>query len=72
MAKVFDFPKKKELPEEYEERLYEVAKAYVTVVKEACEYLCEDPWDDEEMFEINELVLNAYVEGLETAIDDLE
>lgn len=71
MAKVYDFPKKK-LPKEIEDRVYEVAKAYVVALKDAAETLCYDPWDEDELFEITDLVLNAWAEGLEIAIDDLE
>ena len=71
MTKVYGFPKKK-LPKEIEDRVFEVAKAYVITLKEAAEDLCYDPWDEDELFEITELVLNAYAEGLEIAIDELE
>ena len=63
---------KKKLPEEFEERIYEVAKDYVATLKDISDALISDPWDEEEAFEIGELVINAYAQALEMAMEELD
>lgn len=72
MAMVFEFPKKRELPKEFEDRIYEVAKNYVATLKDISEALINDPWDEEEAHEIGELVINTYAEALEMAVVELD
>ena len=72
MAKVYEFPKKMELPKEFEDRIYEVAKDYVATLKDISDALIIDPWNEEEAQAIGELVITAYAEALEMAIEELE
>lgn len=72
MAMMYEFPKKRELPKEFEDRIYEVAKDYVETLKDISDALINDPWDEEEAFEIGELVIKAYAEALEMAMEDLD
>ena len=71
MAEVYAFPKKK-LPKEFEDRIYEVAKEYVATLKDISDALIEDPWNEEEAYEIGNLVMNTYAEALEMAMEELD
>ena len=72
MAMMYEFPKKRELPKEFEDRIYEVVKDYVETLKDISDALITDPWDEEEAFEIGELVIKAYAEALDMAMEELD
>ena len=72
MAKVLNFPVKKQIPEEMKKKLYEVAKAYVKVMDEACACLCGDDPSNEDLSEIMGEVLIAYLGAVERAIEESE
>ena len=72
MAKLYEFPKKMELPKEFEDRIYEVAKDYVETLKDISDALIIDPWNEEEVYAIGELVMNTYAEALEMAMEELD
>ena len=72
MAKIYEFPVKKQLNPEVEECLYEIASAYIRTLNYALhEFSSNDP-DDKELTEIRELVELSYAMGLYKAIDDME
>ena len=72
MATVLKFPTKKKLPQELEEDLYEVGKAYLIVLHKALSALSGDEPTDAEFDEIRDLVVMAYAEGLAKALAELE
>lgn len=72
MAKVYEFPVKKQLTEEQVERLYEVAEDYITVLNDILGTLNDEELTDNGMDELAELVANTYAEGMINAIGKLE
>lgn len=71
MAKVLAFPKLK-LSDEHELKLYNLAKTYVSLLNDVFEELTGDVTDEDEMNEVMELMLYAYLNAVEKAIDELE
>lgn len=71
MAKVLAFPKLK-LSDEQELKLYDLAKTYVNLLNDVFEELTDDVTDEEEMNNVMELMLYAYLNAVEKAIDELE
>ena len=72
MAKVLQFPVKKHLSPEIEDCLYEIGKAYLEILNYALTKLSIDDPDQRELDEIRDLVVYAYAEGLERALEDME
>lgn len=72
MVQVYAFPEKKKLPKRIEERLHDVAKQYVGVLKATCILLGTEGTDQMTYEEILDLVTRTYVEGIELAIEELD
>ena len=74
MAKVYEFPMRKvqKLPEEIEERLHQVAKDYVEVLRDALPSLDNDVLAQPEYSELVDLVSAAYAEGIIMAVTEME
>lgn len=71
MAKVYEFPMKKELPKDIEERLYKIAEAYVDVVSDAINALTDEfVYNDSELAEVSALVTAAFVDGITKAVEE--
>ena len=71
MAKVYEFPVKKQLTEEQVERLYEVAEDYITVLNDILGTLNDEELTNNGMDELAELVANTYAEGMINAIEKM-
>lgn len=69
MAKVYEFPVKKQLTEEQVVRLYEVAEEYIAVLNDILGTLNEEELTSNGMDELAELVANTYAEGMINAIE---
>lgn len=72
MAKVYEFPKRLELPEEEKEMLYLLSEAYVDVIYNSMAKLKDGRLTHEKMVEINHLIKQTFVEGMKLAIDKKE
>ena len=73
MAKVYEFPMKKELPVEIEERLYKIAKEYVAAVSDAVTALTDEyKYDKSEMEAVDKLVTTAFIDGITKAVMELD
>ena len=72
MAKVYEFPVKKSLPDEVKECLYEIGSAYVKTLNYALSELTSDNPTQKELDEIKGLVDLTYAKGICKAIDELE
>ena len=71
MGKVLLFKQKKELPKAMEEEIHRIAKDYMKVLYAAFEYFEDECNSREEMEEVNSLVVIAYANGIEKAINEL-
>ena len=71
MCIVYEFSTKKEFPKELEERLNEASKVYVDVMKETLETLYGKEPSDADYEEFLGIMINAYVESITKAIDEL-
>lgn len=71
MAKVLEFPVKKELSEEVKNRLHEIATLYVTLLDDTLNDVCEGVTDPKEYEEMTNLMLGALLEGVIEAIDNM-
>lgn len=70
MGEVLLFKRKKELPKAMEEEIHRIAKDYMEALYAAFEYF-EDECDSyEELEEVNSLVVSAYADGIEKAINE--
>ena len=74
MAKVYEFPTKKNLtlPDEIEKRLYKAAKDYVEVLHDILPSLDNEVMSQPEYSELVELVATTYAEGIIVAVNELE
>lgn len=72
MAKVYEFPVKKKLPKNIEERLHKVAQEYMEVLYASLVLLSEEGTNQMTYEEILELVSETYAEGLYKAVEQLE
>ena len=72
MGEVLKFPQKKELPKVMEEEIHKIAKNYMEVLYAAFEYFEDECETREDMEEVNDLVVSAYADGIEKAINELE
>ena len=71
MGEVLLFKQKKELPKAMEEELHRIAKDYMEVLYAAFEYFEDECNSHEEMEKVNSLVVSAYADGIEKAINKL-
>lgn len=71
MCKVYEFPMKKELPKETEERLDKVVREFVNIINESLDTLYGDDLTDKEYSEFMEYFNTKYTELLAKAIDEL-
>lgn len=71
MCKVYEFPMKKELPKDLEERLNKVVQEFVSIIGESLDALYGDDPTEKEYNEFMEMVIMIYMELLEKAVDDL-
>lgn len=72
MCKIYEFPMKKELPKEMEDRLNKVVREFVNVVSESLDTLYGDDPTEEEYTNFMDLITVAYMEMLEKAIDETD
>lgn len=72
MCTVYEFPTKKKLPKELEERLNKVSEEYVQIMAEALEILYDGNPTMENYDEFMELMITGYLEAFERAVDKLE
>lgn len=68
MAKVYEFPVKKQLTEEQVVRLHEVAEDYIKVLNDILEDLGDEVRTEKDAEELTELVAYTYAEGMINAI----
>ena len=71
MAKVYEFPKQKQLTKDMENLLYQSAKGYLLVMMGALTELCGEVPNHDEMEEVKDLVAVAYTYALIKAVEDL-
>lgn len=71
MAKVYAFPVKKELPEDLKGRLDKIAKAYVELLSDVYKDVASSAVNEEDMAELTEVMIMAYMEAIEKAIEEL-
>ena len=71
MCKVYEFPTKKEFPENLEERLDKVVRELVTIMNEGLDNLYGDEPTEEEYADFMDSMIIAYNELLEKAIHEL-
>ena len=55
-----------------EEEIHKIAKNYMEVLYAAFEYFEDECETREDMDEVNDLVVSAYTDGIEKAINELE
>ncbi len=67
MAKVYEFPTKKELPEVVKESLYDIAKAYIAVVEYTLATVASEDPDIEELEELRLMIVDELTEALDAA-----
>lgn len=72
MCKVYEFPVKKEIPEEVKEVLQESATEYVKTINEVLAMIVDDDTTEEEYFELSGKVLEAYLEAIIKAVVEYE
>ena len=68
MAKMYEFPMKKELPNIVKETLYDIAKAYVDVLDYTYDKLLGDDPSMEEVEELEILIMDKLAEALDAAM----
>ena len=71
MCKLYEFPTKKELPKDMEERLDKVVREFVLIMSESLDTLYGDNPTEEEYVNFMDLIVIAYMELLEKAVDEL-
>lgn len=72
MCTVYEFPMKKAFPKELKERLDKASKDYIDVMMETLVTLYGDEPSDADYGEFLEIMLKAYLDSLEKAIDELD
>ena len=72
MCKVYEFPVKKEIPEEVKEVLQESATEYVKTINKIVGMLVDEDTTEEEYFEMSGKVLEAYLEAIIKAVAEYE
>ena len=71
MGEVLLFKQKKELPKAMEEEIHRIAKDYMEVLYAAFDYFEDECNSYEELEAVNNLVVSAYADGIEKAINEL-
>lgn len=71
MCKVYEFPMKKELPKDLEERLNKAVREFVKIMSESLDTLYGDDPTEEEYADFMDLLVMTYMELLEKAVDEL-
>lgn len=72
MAKIYEFPTEKHLPQELNDHLRVIAENYLYVLEEAVKYFYGDTCTDEQMDEVGMLVTTSYLDAISGIIEDLE
>lgn len=72
MCKVYEFPVKKELPEDVKELIQESANEYVKTINEVLEMLVTEDTTEEEYFELSKIVLETYLESIIKSVAEYE
>lgn len=72
MAQVYVFPEKKKLPKRIEEGVKKNAREYMELLYGTLLLLSEEGVDQMSYEEIVQLVTEAYLDGLNDAIDELD
>lgn len=72
MCKVYEFPKQLELPKEEAELLEILGEAYVKALYNALVKMVGGGASSDEMEEVNGLVHEAFLKGMNKAIEDYE
>lgn len=72
MAKIYEFPTEKELPQELKERLQLIAKNYLYVLEEATKYFYGDECTEDQLDEVGMLVTNSYIDIVSDVIKEIE
>lgn len=72
MCKVYEFPVKKELPEDVKEMIQESANEYVKTINEALEMLVTEDTTEEEYLELSKIVLETYLESIIKSVAEYE
>ena len=70
MCKVYEFPMKKELSDELKKRMDKITKEYVGLMNETLENLYGENVTEEDYEEFQEVIMVAFLESLEKAIDE--
>lgn len=71
MCQVYEFPVKKQIPEELKEDIQQIAKDYVQLMNKALKMFEEgDPTDKEVEEFIGEVIL-IYTKAIENAVDEI-
>ena len=68
MAKVYEFPTKKELPDVVKDTLYDIAKAYVDVLDYTLITVAGEDPSIEELEELKEMILEELMHALDVAL----
>lgn len=71
MCKVYEFPVKKQLPEEVEKGLQKLAKDYIQLMDKALKMFDEDDLTEEDFNDFMEQVILIYAEATANAIDEV-
>ena len=72
MCKVYEFPKQLELPKEEAELLLILGEAYAKALYNSLVQIVGNELDREKMEEVNLLVTQTFVAGMDKAIMDME
>jgi hypothetical protein len=72
MAKIYEFPTEKHLPQELKDRLQAIAENYLYVLEEAVKYFYGDTCTDEQIDEVGMLVTTSYLDVISDVIDKYE
>ena len=72
MAKIYEFPTEKELPQELKDHLRLIAQNYIYVLEEAAKYFYGKNLTDDQFDEVGLLVTGAYADVVLNVIKELE
>lgn len=71
MCEVYEFPVKKQLPEELKEGLQKLAKDYVQLMDESLKTLDVDNPTEEEINDFMEEIILIYTDAIMKAVDEI-